>query len=203
MKAGARAVGVAESYRGTGAAAGDDGPDGPGAPARTLSTLAAAVVRADRVVDGVGLATCSVGGTDATGAVIDLVAGLDREDVRYVLIAGVAPAWFNVVDLGAVEAALNRPVVCVSFEDSPGLEGALERAFEGEALAERLDVYRRQPPRHRLEVNDDTVFVRAVGLDRDRAAEVVSAYTPVGGRPEPVRVARLVARAADEWRGAL
>lgn len=203
MKAGARAVGVAESYRGTNPAAGDGERGSPGARAGKRSTLAAVVVRADRAVDGVGLGTCAVGGTDATEAVIELVAGLDREDVQYVLIAGIAPAWFNVVDLGAIEAALERPVVCVTFEDSPGLENALARAFEGEALTERLEVYRRQPPRRRLEVNDETVFVRSVGLEPDRVNEVVTAFTPAGGRPEPVRVARLVARAADEWRGAL
>lgn len=197
MKAGARAFGVAESYRGT---------DGRGADVDTggehtsHSTLGATVVRADRVVDGVAFGTCEVGGTDATEAVVDVVESLDREDVRYCLISGVAPAWFNVLDLRAIHAAIERPVLSVSFETSPGLASALARAFDGEALERRLDVYRRQPDRERLELNGETVFVRAVGVGPDEAADVVAAFTPEGGRPEPIRVARLAARAADRLR---
>jgi len=197
VKAGARAVGVAESYRGTDGQ-GDDVD--VGSEHASHSTLAAAVVRADRVVDGFAFGTCTVGGTDATEAVVGVVDALDREDVQYVLVSGVAPAWFNLLDLHAIQAAVERPVVSVSFEASPGLESALASAFEGEALERRLDTYRRQPEREQLTVNGETVFVRSVGLGREAATAVVRAFTPAGGRPEPVRVARLAARAADRLR---
>jgi endonuclease V-like protein UPF0215 family len=49
-------------------------------------------------------------------------------------------------------------------------------------------------------VNGETVFVRAVGCDDDEAARLVRAFTPEGGRPEPLRVARLAARGARRWR---
>jgi endonuclease V-like protein UPF0215 family len=180
VKRGVRAIGVAESYR------------------TEHSTLAAAVVRASRVVDGLAFDTCTVGGTDATETVVSLVDRLDREDARYLLLAGVAPAWFNFFDLPTVRERVDRPVVSVSFEDSDGLEPALRDAFDGDALDERLAVYRRQPERHAVELDDDTVYVRAAGLGPDEAADVVRAFTPEGGRPEPLRVARLTARAADE-----
>jgi len=180
VKAGVRALGVSESYRGD------------------RSALAGAVVRADRVVDGVGFGTCTVSGLDATAAVVSIFRELTREDVRYLLVSGIAPAWYNVLDLHAIADAVERPVLSVSFEDSPGLERALREAFDGDALAERLATYRAQPPRRRVTVNGETVFVRAVGIDGDEAADVVRAFTPEGGRPEPLRVARLAARAADE-----
>jgi len=179
VKAGVRALGVAESF--------SDGQ----------STLAGAVVRASRVVDGFGFATCTVGGTDATDAICTLFESLGREDVRYVLVAGIAPAWFNVLDLHAIHECVDRPVISVTFEASEGLEPALREAFDGDALATRLDVYRRQPARRELAVDDETVFVRNVGIADDEANDVVRAFTPEGGRPEPVRVARLAARAAD------
>jgi len=185
VKAGVRALGIAESFR-------DD-----------ASTLAGVVVRASRVVDGFAFSSCTVGGTDSTDAVIDLVADLGREDARYVLLAGIAPAWFNVLDLHRVHAAVDRPVVSVTFEASTGLEPALREAFDGDALADRLDTYRAQPERHPVTVNEETVYVRSVGLSRDEAADVVRAFTPEGGRPEPLRVARLAARAADRFRDAV
>ncbi|MFB6219544.1 MAG: DUF99 family protein [Halobacteriaceae archaeon] len=182
MKPGVRALGVAESYRG------DE------------SVLAGAVVRASRVVDGFVFDTCTVGGTDATAAVCDLVGALDREDVRYLIVAGVAPAWYNVLDLAAIRDRTERPVLAVTFEASSGLESSLRAEFDGEALDTRLRRYRGLPERHRLAVNDQNLYVRAVGADPAEARDVVRAFTPEGGRPEPLRVARLAARAADAWR---
>ncbi|GAA0648080.1 endonuclease dU [Salarchaeum japonicum] len=178
MKSGTRALGVAESYTG------ED------------STLAGAVVRADRVVDDFSFESCTVGGLDATDCVIDIWNDLDRPDVQYLLVAGVAPAWFNVLDLRRIHDAVERPVLSVSFEASPGLGDAIEREFDDPG--ERLERYERQPPRKEVWVNDEAVFVRSVGCETP--TEVVRAFTPAGGRPEPVRVARLAARAADDYR---
>lgn len=187
-------MGVAESYRGE------------------TSTLGAVVVRADRAVETVSFGACTVGGTDATSAIADVVADLDRPDARYVFVAGVAPAWFNVVDLAALHAAVDRPVLAVSFEASDGLEDAIRDAFDDEgARDDRLAAYRALPERQAVEVGDArdgeddgdatrTVYVRAVGVGDEHAAEVVRGFTFEGGRPEPVRVARQVARAGDDLR---
>jgi endonuclease V-like protein UPF0215 family len=179
VKPGTRALGVAESYRGD------------------TSTVAGAVLRASRVADGFSFASCTVGGLDSTDAVIECYESLDRKDVQYVLVAGIAPAWFNVVDLHAVHERVDRPVLSVSFEESSGLRDAIEREFEGEAQQRRIDVYEAQPPREPVAVNGEQVFVRSVGCEHP--AEVVRAFTPEGGRPEPLRVARLAARAGDDY----
>jgi endonuclease V-like protein UPF0215 family len=182
MKSGVRALGVAESFR------------------EDRSTLAGAIVRADRTADGFAFGTCTVGGLDATDAVVSLFADLGREDVRYVLVAGIAPAWFNILDLHRIHEATSRPVLSVTFEASSGLESALEDAFEGDELERRLERYRAQPDRRNLRVNGETVYLRSVGIDDGEANDVVRAFTPEGGRPEPLRVARLAARAAETFR---
>ncbi|MFB1065887.1 DUF99 family protein [Natrinema sp. H-ect4] len=187
MKSGVRALGIAESYR-------DDRTDG-----RPRSTLAGAVVRADRVFDGLAYGSCRVGGTDATDAVIDLIDDLERPDVRYVLLGAIAPAWYNVLDLSTIHRAVERPVLAVTFEASGGLEAGLRDAFSGDELEARLESYRAVPERRELSVNGETVYVRCVGLEPADADEVVRAFTPAGGRPEPIRVAREAARAADSY----
>lgn len=184
MKPGVRALGVAESFRRD----------------RSYSTLGGAVVRASRVTDGFSLSTATVGGTDATDAVVACYRRLDREDVRYVLVAGLALSWYNVVDLHAVHDAVDRPVLSVTFEAGDPLAEPLREQFDGDALDRRLATYRDQPSRRPVEVDHGRAFVRAVGVDDDEAARVVRAFTPEGGRPEPLRVARLFARAADEFR---
>lgn len=184
MKAGARALGVAESSRGD------------------RSTIAGALVRASRVVDDLAFRTCTVGGTDATDAVCRLWDDLAREDVQYVLVAGIAPAWYNVLDLHAIAAHVDRPVLSVSFEASDGLEPAIREGFadDPDAREERLSTYRAQPQRRRLDVNGEEIFLRHVGIDAGEADAVIREFTPEGGRPEPLRVARLAARAADRFR---
>jgi len=159
------------------------------------STLAAAVVRADRVVDGLAFSRCTVGGTDATEAIIRLLKTLDRPDSRYVFCGAIAPAWYNILDLEAIAQAVERPVIAVTFEASEGLEPALRDAFSGAELRERRVAYDALPPRERVTVNDETMFVRSVGIETSVALEVVRTFTPEGGRPEPIRVARMAARA--------
>lgn len=179
MKSGARALGVAESYH------------------EDVSTLAGVVTRADRVVDGVGFASCTVGGLDSTTTILDLFDGLGREDIQYLLVSGIAPAWYNVVDLSRLHEETGLPVIAVSYEESEGLATAIRDAFDGDEAERRLDIYRSLPERKQVSVGDDAVFVRAVGLDKEPTA-VVRAFTPEGGRPEPVRVARLAARGAED-----
>lgn len=184
MKPGTRALGFADSY----------------APDADTSTFAGVVVRADRVFDGITFGCMTISGLDSTATVTDCTRRLDRPDVQHVLVSGIAPAWYNIIDLPRLSEAIDRPVVSVSFEESTGLEPALREAFAGDALTERLACYERQPPRRAIEVNDEQVFVRSVGLDTDETTRVVRAFTPDGGRPEPLRVARIAARAGDRLR---
>lgn len=191
MKPGRRALGVAESYRGT---------DGT-----ATSTLAGAVVRADRAVEDFCFGHCTVGGRDATDGILELWDGLDRPDVRYLFLAGIAPAWYNVVDLRRLGRAIDRPVISVSFEESDGLEGGITEAFDGGDRRGRLETYRALPERRRLGDRDrdgggeGPLFVRSVGLDPPRAEDVVEAYTETR-RPEPLRVAKRLARRVDAAR---
>ncbi len=185
MKSGRRALGVAESYRGT-----DDGS--------TVSTLAGAVVRADRTVDDFGFATCTVGGRDATDAVIDCWTRINRPDIQYVFVAGVALAWYNVVDLHAIADATERPVIAISFEESMGLEDDIAAAFTGEAQTQRLSVYQSLPPRRPVTIGDTRLFVRNIGIDNQVAETVVEHFTH-DARPEPLRVAQRAARRVDAY----
>ena len=186
MKSGVRALGVAESFRGR---------EG------TTSTLCGVLTRASRVTDGFVFGNCTVGGTDGTDAVCDLLDRLDREDVRYVLLSGLALAWYNVLDLRTIHHTADRPVCSITYEGSEnGLEAGLREAFSGAALEERLATYRRQPSRRALDVGGERIFVRSVGLSDGEEGEALRAFTPEGGRPEPLRVARLAARAADRWK---
>jgi len=177
-KPGSRTLGVAAS----------DGPD--------RSQLAGAVVRADRVVDDLVFAQCTTGGSDATVACCRLWDRLDRDDIQWLMLAGIAPAWFNLIDLSALAEYADRPAVAVSFEASQGLAEPLRKQFDGDERDRRLAVYNRLPDRKAVDLNGQTVYARAVGISDSEVDELLRAFTPDGhGKPEPLRVARLAARA--------
>ncbi|MFW6448480.1 MAG: DUF99 family protein [Halobacteriota archaeon] len=184
MKPGSRALGIAESYEGS------------------SSTLAGVVATARGRIEDFGFGRCTVGGTDATAAIADLVTTVAREDVRVVLLAGVALSWFNIVDVEGLADTLERPVVAVTFEASDGLEESIREAFDDETVVDdRLERYRALPPRFRHDLDGTVIFLRAGGCDRERARRAVDTFTPAGSdRPAVLRVAKLAARGADRAR---
>lgn len=179
-KPGLRVLGIAESFRGRH----DEG---------AISRLAGVVMRRDLRIDGFGADAVTVGGDDATEAVVRLVRSVGRPDVRLVMLSGAVIAWFNVIDAVAVADETGCGVVSVTYEPSPGLEDAIARHFPGDT--KRLAAYRRLGERTEVALSTGaTVWIRPFGLDLAAAAALVDAFTLDGRVPEPVRVARLIAR---------
>lgn len=181
MKPGVRALGIAESYR-TG-----------------QSTLCGAVVTAEGTADGFAFASCTVGGEDATAAVLDLWREAGRPDVRFLFLNGVALAWYNLLDLDRLAEAVSVPIFALTYEASDGLAADIRAQFSGDAAETRLTRYRALPERTPLDVDGETIYVRSLNAADVDVATVLQTFTRAGGRPEPVRVARLAARAADRW----
>ena len=178
-KKGLRALGIAESYSG-----------------RTVSTLAGIVMRKDLVVDGAAFARVTVAGTDASGGVLSIVRALDRKDINVLFLSGCVIAFFNIIDPEVVQEETGLPVVCVTYEESEGLEGDIIHHFPGDK--KRLGAYRRLGDRipHTLP-GGGIVFIRSWGIDTQDAARLCDDFTREGKIPEPLRLARIAARAAN------
>ncbi len=177
-KKGLRALGIAESYSG-----------------RSYSTLSGVVMRKDLQVDGFAFATATVGGMDATGAVLKIFEDLDRKDVNVIMLSGCVIAWFNVIDPLMLTNETHIPVICVTYEDSEGLEPDIAAHFPRDA--ERLAAYKQLGKRFPVTLrNGQEIFIRGWGISTADAARLCSDFTLSGRIPEPLRVARLCARAA-------
>lgn len=175
-KSGIRVLGIAESYSG-----------------REQSILAGVVMRKDLRIDGAAFARVTVGGMDATDAVIRLVADLARRDINLIMISGSVIAWYNIIDPAAVQEATGLPVIITTYEESEGLSEDIRRHFPDDAG--RLAAYRRLGDRIPVRLHSGyTLFVRPCGLSPEDAARLCNDFTHDGRMPEPVRVARLIAR---------
>lgn len=162
---------------------------------RTISCLAGVVMRADLRIDGMAFASATVGGNDATEGVLEIYEKLNRTDINALILSGVVISWFNIIDLQEVFDEIQKPLICLTYEESPGLEKYIREYFlEPE---QKLLRYRRLGQREmvRLKTGYD-VYIRALGATADEARVLLNKFTLDGKIPEPIRVARLAARAA-------
>jgi len=158
------------------------------------SILAGVVMRADRVIDGFGFATATVGGMDATDTIINLHETLKRDDINFILLNGCIISWYNVIDLHKVAEETRRPLLCVTYEASEGLEKYFLELFPDDG-AYRVQVYHKNGSRTPIILHTGhTVYTRFINMTLDEAKGLLNKFTAHGAVPEPLRVARLLAR---------
>ncbi len=175
-KKGLRALGIAESYTG-----------------RTSSRLAGVVMRKDLRVDGFTFSAITVGGMDATEAVLWMMDDLDRNDINVIMLSGCIIAWFNIMNPAKIVQETGKPVICVTYEDSEGLLPEIGHHFPGDT--ERISAYRNLGERIRAELHThQTIYLRCWGIEAGDGIRLCNDFTLEGRIPEPLRVARLLAR---------
>jgi len=176
-KKGIRALGIAESYSG-----------------REQSVICGVAMRKDLRIDGVVFGTVTVGGTDATASILSLVKKLERSDINILLLGGCVISWYNIIDPLLLFQELSLPVICVTYEASEGLEADIEQHFPGdfERISKYLSLGERLPV---ILKTGRTIFIRSWGITDSDAGKICDDFTFDGKIPEPVRVARLSARA--------
>lgn len=161
------------------------------------SVLAGVVMRGDKIVDGLALGKTLVGGDDATSSIVSLYRKLRRNDVNIIIVSGCILSLYNIVDADEVSRKTKLPVVCLTYKDTSGIEDSIRRHFPGVA-EKKLEAYRGLGERKRLRLRSGhSVFARTSGISDDEALRILDNFTLQGSLPEPVRVARLLARAAS------
>src|SRR3989475_2024809 len=145
------------------------------------------VVQAPSYIEGALTTLAEVDGHDATERIASMVRrSRYRAGLAAILIDGTAVGGFNVIDIDAVRAAVDRPVVTVTRKkpNLGSIETALRRRFDD--WQERLATIRR----HEIEAirtGHGSVWGTYVGASRTEVQEALSLTTVPGGLPEPLR----------------
>ena len=178
-KPGIRALGVAESFR----------------QGQKRSVLAGVVMRSDLVIDGVALGQTAVGGDDATTSIATLFRRFRRNDINLIIVSGAILSLYNIIDVDLLSKKTKLPVVCLTYKETAGIEGSIRRHFP-EGAEKKLEAYRKLGRRVGLTLHTGhRVYVRTSGIEPGPVKLVLDLFTLQGSVPEPVRVAKLLARA--------
>jgi endonuclease V-like protein UPF0215 family len=159
------------------------------------SVLAGVVMRADKVIDGIIFSHATLGGMDATEKILEMYFSLKRDDIRFILINGYVISWYNVIDLNKVAKETGLPLICITYKESEGLEKYFKENFPLD-WNKRFKVYQKNKRRIQLKLqNGFTVYTRFIGIKFEEVQVLLNKFTLDGSIPEPLRIARLMARA--------
>lgn len=155
--------------------------------------LVGALVRVPNYLEGVLTTDVEVDGEDATDRIITMLSGSKYLDqVKAVMLDGIAVAGFNVIDLEKLSASLRVPVITVT-RDRPNVDkmrSALEKHFPD--WQARYDLVTKFELK-RLSTEHKPLYACGVGLNWAELEELVRLSTVRGAVPEPLRMAHLIA----------
>jgi len=176
-KKGVRVLGVAESFE----------------KDESRSFMAGVVMRGDLRIDGFGVCTPEIGGSDSTNELISLFNRLKRKDIRAWLLGGSVISWFNIIDISKLHETTETPVICISYHPSDGIEKYLREYFPLDWEV-RLDILERAGDRELIELGTGhELYLSTAGVGKKRARKLLDKITIDGRVPEPIRVARAIA----------
>lgn len=174
--------------------------DGPFTFEDETCVLAGVMTRGGGYVEGVLVGEVDVDGTDATDTVLELLDGTGFvETAQAVCFDGGTVGGFNVLDLERLHRELGLPVLALTRDrpDREAVREALEAHVDDPDRRARL--LEAQPVRE-VELDEQTVYLRHAGGDPEELSRIVERHVVRGLVPEPVRIARLLARAVETGR---
>jgi hypothetical protein len=167
--------------------------DGSFLKGTTRKALLAAVLFRGVEIKDVKITKITVDGLDATKKFAKI---LNQWTFDTILLAGVSFAGFNVIDPMIIHKKFGKPVIIISRErpDNKAVKRALQQHFEDWKI--RWEVFRKLGSIHEVIVlaEEPPVYVETVDVSVRWACNLIQALSVCGRVPEPLRVARIIAR---------
>ena len=157
------------------------------------SVLSGIVMSTDLVIDGFVMGYSTVGGDDATDAILSMYKKLDRPDVSFLLISGIVISLYNIVDLNRISEETGLPVIGVTYEESKGIRDAIKHHFP-DSYKSKLAEYSKLGSREKITLHTShNLYIRNEGCTLLEAKQLLDKITLQGSVPEPLRIGQLLA----------
>jgi hypothetical protein len=157
------------------------------------SVLSGIVMSTDLVIDGFVFGHSTVGGDDATDAILEMYEKLDRQDISFLLISGIVISLYNIIDMKKISEKIGLPVIGVTYEESSGIENAIKHHFP-ESYKSKLTEYSKLEPRKKITLHTSyNLYVRNEGCTVLETKQLLDKITLEGSIPEPLKITQLLA----------
>jgi endonuclease V-like protein UPF0215 family len=158
------------------------------------SRLAGVVIRRDLIIDDFVFGKCTIGGNDATDAILKMYHNLARDDLNFIAISGLILSMYNIVNIQKIWEEVKLPVIGVTYEDSPGIEDSIKHHFP-DSYHTKIEQYYKIGKRTRIILHTgQELYIRTEGCSISESQKLLDALTLQGSVPEPLRVAQLLAK---------
>ena len=157
------------------------------------SVLSGIVMSTDLIIDGFVMGHSTVGGDDATNAILTMYRKLDRPDVSFLLISGIVISLYNIIDLKRISEETRLPVIGVTYEESGGIEDAIKHHFPN-SYKSKLTEYSNLDSREKITLHTShDLYIRKEGCTVLEVKQLLDKITLQGSVPEPLRISQLLA----------
>ena len=157
------------------------------------SILSGIVMSTDLIIDGFVFGHSTVGGDDATDAILTMYEKLDRQDVSFLLISGIVISLYNIIDMKRISEKIGLPVIGVTYEESSGIEDAIKHHFP-ESYKSKLTEYSKLGSRKKITLHTShSLYIRNEGSTELEAKQLLDKITLQGSIPEPLKITQLLA----------
>ena len=157
------------------------------------SILSGIVMSTDLIIDGFVFGHSTVGGDDATDAILEMYEKLDRQDVSFLLISGIVISLYNIIDMKRISEKIGLPVIGVTYEESSGIEDAIKHHFP-ESYKSKLTEYSKLGSRKKITLHTShSLYIRNEGCTELEAKQLLDKITLQGSIPEPLKITQLLA----------
>lgn len=189
----------------------------------TKSILAGVVMRNDLIFDDFVFGNTTLFGDDATSEILNMYEQLDRSDINYILISGIIISMYNIINIKAIHDSLHIPIIAITYQqslpyysnylhlpysdhltfsskqkqhrDSQKIYDAIKHHFRGSSHHAKLDKLINLQKREKICLKTShNVFVLRAGCTIFECKRLLDKITLQGSRPEPIRIAQLLAK---------
>ena len=152
-------------------------------------------MRSDLVIDGCNFGNCKIGGDDITKNIILLYQKMKRSDINLIMILGSILSSYNIIDLNTLKNSLDVPVISISLKSPKNLESNFKKKFP-DKWEKKIKIYIKNGEVMKISTKTGySVYVNAVGLSLFDIKVALNKFLLQGSIPEPIRIAKLFARA--------
>ncbi len=151
------------------------------------------VMRIPSYIEAVLKTDVEVDGFDACTKLAEMInSSRYKEQLRLIMLDGVALGGFNVVDIYELYESVNLPIVTITRAKPNfiGMESALKEHFDD--WSERYKVISKGDL-VKIETKHKPLYAKFVGIDLKEVKRIIDLATVRGAIPEAIRVAHLVA----------